>query len=133
MFILIHETQDRMPLRGNYFIRPALRDREVRHLNHRHTSMHMTRVRISRPSSFLCVCLCASVCFYDQLRTVFSKGRKVLVRHEKGFFYQEGEIVKMAVRHTQTAKAGFMACVTRQTRWGHVYTGRLRVAASLAV
>jgi hypothetical protein len=32
---------------------------------------------------------------------VFSKGRKVLVRNEKGFFYQEGEIVKMAVRHTR--------------------------------
>lgn len=40
----------------------------------------------------------------SQLRTVFSKGRKVLVRNEKGFFYQEGEIVKMAVRST-TKKA----------------------------
>lgn len=53
-------------------------------------------VRLSRAFSFFCASAC---CMCVQLRTVFSKGRKVLVRNEKGFFYQEGEIVKMAVRH----------------------------------
>lgn len=56
-------------------------------------------VRLSRAFSFFCASAC---CMCVQLRTVFSKGRKVLVRNEKGFFYQEGEIVKMAVRHTAT-------------------------------
>lgn len=34
----------------------------------------------------------------NQSRPVYTKGRKVLVRHANGFYYQEGEIVKLAVR-----------------------------------